>query len=349
MAEKSSFFNSVSHDRRYAAEDWAAYFSSFVSNGVFAKPSDGLQVMALTGMSITIKAGSGFINGYYYRNTTDLVKMLVVADGVLSRIDRVVVRWSLIDRAIFVAVKQGEPASNPVAKPLQRDAEAYELALADVYIGAGVTSIVQSNITDRRASSELCGFVTGVIDQLDFSTLTTQFEAFFSEYRERIKDDYNAFDTTMGEFEESAQSDFAEWFENLKYVLDGDAAGHLQAEIEAMQESLNHIQADQIVDSAVTAEKIAANAVSTDYTATIDTGWGGTAAPYWRTVTIPGILESDTPIIDLRPSATIATAEAQIEAWGYVYRALTAANVITFYATEKPTVSLPIKIKVVRK
>lgn len=339
MAEKSSFFNSVSHDRRYAAEDWAAYFSSFVSNGVFAKPSDGLQVMALTGMGITIKAGSGFINGYYYRNTTDLVKTLVVADGVLSRIDRVVVRWSLIDRAIFVAVKQGEPASNPVAKPLQRDAEAYELALADVYIGAGVTSIVQSNITDRRASSELCGFVTGVIDQLDFSTLTTQFEAFFSEYRERIKDDYNAFDTTMGEFEESAQSDFAEWFENLKYVLDGDAAGHLQVEIEAMQESLNHIQADQIVDGAV----------SQMFTATIGTAWTGSAAPYSQAITVNGILASDSPVVDIVPSEDYATAESQLEAWANIYRIVTSANEIIVYATEKTITEIPIQMVVMRK
>lgn len=33
--EKSSFFNSVSHDRTYKAEDWAEYFASFIGNGVF--------------------------------------------------------------------------------------------------------------------------------------------------------------------------------------------------------------------------------------------------------------------------------------------------------------------------
>ena len=29
MAERGSFFNSVSGDRKYSAEDWAAYFASF--------------------------------------------------------------------------------------------------------------------------------------------------------------------------------------------------------------------------------------------------------------------------------------------------------------------------------
>ena len=44
--EKSSFFNSVSHDRTYKAEDWAEYFASFIGNGVFPVPSTGLQVVA---------------------------------------------------------------------------------------------------------------------------------------------------------------------------------------------------------------------------------------------------------------------------------------------------------------
>ena len=47
-------------------------------------------------------------------------------------------------------------------------------------------------------------------------------------------------------------------------------------------------------------------------------------------------------------SGTYSTDEARAEAWGYIYRAVTGANSITFYATDKPTVDLPIQIKVVR-
>ena len=50
--EKSSFFNSVSHDRTYKAEDWAEYFASFIGNGVFPVPSTGLQVVANDGMKL---------------------------------------------------------------------------------------------------------------------------------------------------------------------------------------------------------------------------------------------------------------------------------------------------------
>jgi len=83
-------------------------------------------------------------------------------------------------------------------------------------------------------------------------------------------------------------------------------------------------------------------------TATLDTTWSGTSAPYSKTVTVSGILATDTPIIDVVMSGTYSTDEARIEAWGYIYRAVTDNDSITFYATEKPTVSLPIQIKVVR-
>ena len=84
------------------------------------------------------------------------------------------------------------------------------------------------------------------------------------------------------------------------------------------------------------------------FNVTLDTSWSGSAAPYSNSVTVTGILATDTPIIDVVMSGTYSTDEARIEAWGYIYRAVTANGSITFYATEKPTVSLPVQIKVVR-
>ena len=98
--EKSSFFNSVSHDRTYKAEDWAEYFASFIGNGVFPVPSTGLQVVANDGMKLNVKTGKAWINGYFYFNTGNLAVELDTADGQLNRIDRVVVRWDLTNRVM---------------------------------------------------------------------------------------------------------------------------------------------------------------------------------------------------------------------------------------------------------
>lgn len=76
--------------------------------------------------------------------------------------------------------------------------------------------------------------------------------------------------------------------------------------------------------------------------------WTGTTSPYSQSVTVSGILATDTPIVDVVMSGTYAADEARQEAWSNIYRITTASNSITLYAKEKPTVNLPIQLKVVR-
>ena len=100
-------------------------------------------------------------------------------------------------------------------------------------------------------------------------------------------------------------------------------------------------------DIALTATDVGA-AVTQVYSSTLNTTWSGSAAPFSKAQTVAGILATDTPIIDVVMSGTYATDEKRAEAWGNIYRAVASANTITFYATEKPTVELPLQIKVVR-
>ena len=109
------------------------------------------------------------------------------------------------------------------------------------------------------------------------------------------------------------------------------------------------VETAKIKDKAVTMAKLADHAVSVDYTVTLNTTWSGSAAPYTKEQTINGILATDKPLIDIVPSATFADAEKQADAWALIYRAVTAANKITFYAKAKPTVSIPLQIRCIRK
>lgn len=84
------------------------------------------------------------------------------------------------------------------------------------------------------------------------------------------------------------------------------------------------------------------------YTGTISTTWNGSAAPFSQDVTITGLLAGDNPIVDLVPSSTYATAAKEIEAYGKIYRMVTAANTLTVYATEKTTTALNIQLAVLR-
>lgn len=243
--EKSSFFNSVSHDRLYKAEDWASYFASFIGNGVFPVPSDNLQVVAASGMTVAVRPGKAWINGYYYNNTSDLSVTLATADGVLKRIDRIVIRWDLTERKISAKVKSSTASASPVAPALQRDADAYELCVADVLVGAGVTSISQANITDQRLNGSLCGVVAGVVQQIDTNAFNAQLQAWFTQYQQMSQQEYNdlvsymesleiqgnqtyiAFQQYMSAFEQEAENDFNAWFASIENILDENTAGHL--------------------------------------------------------------------------------------------------------------------------
>lgn len=187
MAIKSSFFNSVGGDRKYKAEDWAAYFGKFISNGFFADYLSALQVVSGTGMNVTVNSGAAFVNGYMMENTADYNLQIGVADGVLSRIDRIVVRWSLTDRNITLAVKPGTPAISPTAPALQRDEEVYELGLATVKIPAGSLSVASANVTDTRLDTSVCGAVTGVIDQIDTTEFAHQYNAMLDQLEEALQ------------------------------------------------------------------------------------------------------------------------------------------------------------------
>ena len=197
MAQKSSFFNaqlqSGVYDRTYLAEDFAAYFSIFIGNGVFPDPSTGLQLTAGTGMQVSLGSGKAWINGYYYVNTSACLFTLDTADGVLNRIDSVVIRWDKTARSITATVKKGAYAVTPAAPSLIRTEDVYELEVAEVSISAGSTSISQSDITDTRQNTSLCGIVAGVVDQIDttglFAQYNSAFQAFMASIEGTLSDD----------------------------------------------------------------------------------------------------------------------------------------------------------------
>ena len=197
-------FNAVAvdgeYDRVYKAEDWAWYFATFIANGIFPKPSDGLQVVAYSGMEIRVNAGYAFINGYAFRNPATLSVTLDTAEGALNRVDRVVVRWDLPQRDMYIAVLKGTPSAKTTATAVTRTTEIWELALADIYVGKGVTRIQTQNITDQRFNSAVCGIVTGTVEEIDASVLTKQFTDFFNTYSAAVLDEFSAYKQSMEKY-----------------------------------------------------------------------------------------------------------------------------------------------------
>mgnify|MGYP001269108137 CR=1 FL=1 len=279
---RSGFFNSINKDRLYNANGFAEYFATFIGNGVFPSPSNNLQIVANNDMTVTIKAGKAWINGYIVFNDDDYILNIEPADGVLNRIDRIVARYDTVDREIRLEVKQGAYSSSPVAPILQRDADAYELALADILVGNGVISITQANITDLRLNNELCGIVHGTVDQVDTTTLFNQYLTWLDEKKNQYDADmldwtsqkqleYENWkaqqESNMDNWQAQEQFDFEnwkvqeksnfdDWFADIQDILEGDVAANLASRISSLENDFTSHQADDVSQGEVHGQRV---------------------------------------------------------------------------------------------
>nr|DAO58603.1 MAG TPA: tail protein [Caudoviricetes sp.] len=85
-------------------------------------------------------------------------------------------------------------------------------------------------------------------------------------------------------------------------------------------------------------------------TTTIPASWTGSAEPYTQTISVPGILATDTPhIMPVYTDPDYSVTLAQIEGWSKIVSAFSGDGVIAFYCRpDKPTVAIPIQIEVMR-
>ena len=217
MSVQGYFFNAVKngniYDRTYNAEDFTKYLDKVISNGVFMIPSTSLQVVANNGMSVAVKSGQGWIDGHKIINTADYILEVDNADVVLNRIDRVVFYADYQSREMGIKIIKGANAVTPVAPALTRDTNTYEMCLAEITILKQTTSITQSVITDTRANNNICGWGTGLVREVDTSTLFTQWQTAYEEANKKyttsldnlLKDSKNKSDTQLeaskGEFD----------------------------------------------------------------------------------------------------------------------------------------------------
>lgn len=86
-------------------------------------------------------------------------------------------------------------------------------------------------------------------------------------------------------------------------------------------------------------------------TAVISAGssaWTGSAEPYTQQVTVPKILESDYPVVDVVLSEVYTTAMDQLNSYAYIYKILTYDGYIKVFASKPTEVALQIQMKVDR-
>ena len=208
MAIKTGFYNSVENDRLYNAEDMSRYFAGLYTKGVLQNYKDKFAVKANGGMQVKVPTGKAFFSdGKYIENTADIILNVEASDVVLGRIDSVVLRSDKNEnvRNAMVVLKKGTPSSNPQPPAIEVGEYVEELLICNIRVDKLTENLTQSNIENTVANTDVCGYVTGLIDEVDTSDL-------YAQYQEAYK-----------QFYIESQQKFDEWFENVKETIKATA------------------------------------------------------------------------------------------------------------------------------
>lgn len=210
----SGFFNAVmvndEPDRTYTAEQVNDYFKGLISdNGIFATVSDACQIVESTGMKVIVKSGRGKVGNNWFEIDKDYTIDIPSSDVILNRIDRIVISRDNSTRLTHVKLLEGELSSTPTPPSLTRDETTYEICLANIIVNKNTTSVTNSMIEDTRSNNDVCGWIVGLIEQFDTTTL-------FNQYKDAQDTFINETSKSFTNWETTQKSDFDIWFDTIK-------------------------------------------------------------------------------------------------------------------------------------
>lgn len=209
MAITYGFFNSVNDDRLYNAETFNTYFEGLISqSGVFENVDNGFSVAAGTGLTVTVATGKALVNSHWVKSSASETLDINTPHNLFGRYDKVTLSWNSNTRDVTLQVVAGTPSSNPVRPTPTRNDTIYEIILAYVYVPANATAITTGNIYDQRANTAVCGYITGLVEQVSTSDLFEQYEARFE-----------ALEDQLAAWQQTQQNAFDAWYYQLTQNL----------------------------------------------------------------------------------------------------------------------------------
>ena len=207
MTIKSGFFNSMNHDRVYDADDMNAIFDGIITDGVFGNIGSKFTVIPGGGMAVNVGTGKARFHQIFVENDANLLLQVSQSDVLLNRIDAVAIR---VDKTVNgrlgnIVIVKGSPSQNPVAPALSNDNQIWEMPIAYINVNANVNKINFSDI-QYLVGRNIAPLITAPMQTINVDSYVKNME-----------------------------SQFKDWFAEIKEKLSQDAAGNLQNQITAIK------------------------------------------------------------------------------------------------------------------
>ena len=160
----SQFFNG----KTYSATDFVESNKNTMKDGILPN-TDFFKVLPSSNRTIGVTSGRGWVQGHAFSSGSTLSFTLDSADGVLDRVDTIVIRLDLTTGNEKIECKVIKGALGGSATAPVRDGTYYDLVIAHIAVAHGTTAITAAMITDKRGDGNLCGW-SGAIsgDQFNF-------------------------------------------------------------------------------------------------------------------------------------------------------------------------------------
>ena len=169
----------------------AGAFHGTRTSGVWSG-EDNLKVTITGARQLTLSKGIAWFTteeywGKVYVNTADINFTLPVADAVLDRICRLVIRWDKTANTATAQLLMGDLGSSPTAPARSKTDELYDLVLCDYLVAHGDLAATAANLTDQRLNEDLCGLMRDGVTRIPTAALEAQVSALLDQLRAAIE------------------------------------------------------------------------------------------------------------------------------------------------------------------
>ena len=218
MAVTSGFFNAVSGDRTYSAEQFGALFNGIITDGIFHAVGEAFRVDAVGGAKIRVRSGRAWCRGTWVDNSGDHdMNSASNTSATLSRIDAVVLRFDKSSRANGVEYVQGVASASPQKPAMTNHATMKDMPIAYIRRPPNATTVEPAHI-EQAVGTDATPFITAPLQSISVDAVIGQLNTMISSLQQKTDETIKKVDEDLKVVGE-AKAKFTTWLADAEAAL----------------------------------------------------------------------------------------------------------------------------------